>query len=66
MAKEGNQKEQIPLELNSELVRRINKYIVRTKPKFRSRTHFFEMIVTEYMKAHPIEIKEFHDEIGGE
>ena len=49
MEKEASKKEQIPLELKSELVERINKYVAESKPKFSSRNHFFEIIITEYL-----------------
>ena len=49
MEKEASKKEQIPLELKSELVQRINKYVAESKPKFSSRNHFFEIIITEYL-----------------
>ena len=63
MSKEVNQKEQIPLELKPELVRRINDYVAKSKPKFSSRNHFFEIIVTEYLDKHAKPIKEFHNEV---
>ena len=49
MEKETSKKEQIPLELKSKLVRRINDYVAESKPKFSSRNHFFEILVTEYL-----------------
>ena len=49
MEKEASKKEQIPLELKSKLVKRINDYVAESKPKFSSRNHFFEILVTEYL-----------------
>ena len=63
MPKEDNKKEQIPLELKSELVTRINDYVAKSKPKFSSRNHFFEIIVTEHLDKHAKPIKEFHNEV---
>ncbi len=49
MEKETGKKEQIPLELNSKLVKRINDYVAKSKPKYHSRTHFFEIIITAHL-----------------
>jgi metal-responsive CopG/Arc/MetJ family transcriptional regulator len=50
-----NLKEQVAIQLETDLISYIDTYLEKVTPKYRNRSHFFEVVLTDFINKNQVD-----------